>query len=135
MPFAYWATSTSTGIASTASSPKNTAALPARLLLDIRTAGSRRADRAADHAGDRDQREQVRQRLEERAPLIAVRRRQPVGERARESEQQRRAPRRERAPLAEDERGEADEAGARGHLLVEGVHEADREIGAAHRSD
>src|SRR2546430_15688993 len=127
MPFAYWATSTSTGIASTASSPKNTAARPARLLLDIRTAGSRGADRAPDHAGDRDQREQVRQRLEQRAPLIAVRRRQPVRERAPESEEQRRAPRREPAPPADDARGQADEIRARGHLLGSGRLEADVE--------
>src|SRR4051812_40880895 len=135
MPFAYWATSTSTGIASIASSPKHTAARAARLLLDIRTAGGRGADRAPDHAGDRDQREHVRQRLEERPPLVAVRRRQPVGERTREAEEQRRTPGREWTPLAEDERSQADEAGTRGHLLVEGVHEADREVGAAHCSD
>src|SRR5256885_2203356 len=111
-PCSSCAATTPAGFASTASAPKNPAARAAGLLLDIRPSGGGRPDRAPDHAGDGDERQDVRERLEERAPLVAVRGRQPVGERAREAEEQRGAPRVERLPLAEDERGEADEAGA-----------------------
>src|SRR4051794_27922073 len=123
------------GITSTASRPKTPATRPAPLLLDIWAAGGRRADGAADDAGDRDQRQDVRQGLEERPPLVAVRGREPVGERAREAEEERRHVRREWPPLAEDECSEADEPGAGRHVLVERVHEAEREVRAAHRRD
>src|SRR5689334_2126865 len=97
------AATTAAGIASTASRPANEPTRAVVLLLDIRPACSRRADRAADHSSDRDQRQRVGQRLEERAPLVPVGVRQPVGERAREAEEQRGAVGRERTPLAEDE--------------------------------
>src|SRR5207248_9628025 len=41
----------------------------------------------------------------------------------------------ERSPLAEDQRRERDEAAPGGHVLREGVHEADREEDAAHRGE
>src|SRR3954453_18468438 len=127
-PFRYCERAMATGIASTANSPKKTATRAApRLLLDIRSAGGGRPDRAPDHAGDGDQRQQVRQCLEERAPLVAVGGRQAVGERAREPEEQGGRVRREGPPFAEHERGEPDEAGACRHVLVERVHEAHRE--------
>src|SRR5689334_3051222 len=131
-PEMYRDATTPAGIASTPSAPKKTATRAAALLLLIRPPCGSRTDRPADHAGDRDQRQHVRQCREERPPLVAVGVGQPVGERAREPEEERCAPRRERPPLAEDERGEADEALPVRHALVERVHEAERDVCAAH---
>ncbi len=58
---------------------------------------------------------------------------QPLRERRAEPEQQRRRQREARPPAPEDQRRERDEPAARGHLLREGVHEADRQERAAHR--
>src|SRR5439155_14106505 len=111
------------------------------LLLLVRTSNRRGRDRAADDAGDCDQRQYVRQREQENPReevLPEVPRgegvvRQPLRERAREAEQQRGAERAERAPLAEDQGGERDEATALGHVLVERVDESDREVRASER--
>src|SRR5437660_12902567 len=106
-----------TGTEATASTPATSAAtargLRARgrlLLLRVRASNRGGGNRAADHSGDRDQRQHVRQGLEERSGRLAVGVRQPQGERAREAEQQRRAEGAERAPVSEDQRGERDEA-------------------------
>ena len=53
----------------------------------------------------------------------------------REAEQQRRQGRPDRVPPAEDHGGEGDEAGAGGHLLVEGDARAEREERAAEAGD
>src|SRR5436305_11585521 len=82
------AATTPTGIARTASAPSTTAARAAPLLLLIRPARGRRPDRAADHPGHRDDRQYIRQGVEQCAPLVAVRVRQAVRQRAREAEEQ-----------------------------------------------
>ena len=94
-------------------------------------------DRAADDTGDRDEREHVRQRVEEERRGAALRevRWKAVAERAREPEQKARSERPERPPVAEDERGEGDEAAAAGDVLVEEVHVSDREVRAAERGE
>ena len=58
---------------------------------------------------------------------------QTQGERAREAEQEAGAVRAERAPVAEDDGRQGDVAAAGRHVLVEGVPEAEREVGAAER--
>src|SRR5207245_2046527 len=86
------ATAMAAGIASTASVPKMIAAMRAGLLLDIRTAVGGRGHRPPDHAGDRDERENVREGLEERAGAqerggrVDVRGGNREGERGREPE-------------------------------------------------
>ena len=77
-----------------------------------------------------DQRQHVRQRLEQRRRR-GREHRQPLRERGREAEQQRRHQRAARAPAPEDQRRQRDEALADGHVLRERVHEADREVRAA----
>ena len=54
-----------------------------------------------------------------------------VGERAREPEQEARRGRAEGPPAAEDQRRERDEPAPGGHVLVEGLDEAEREVRAA----
>src|SRR5581483_7027521 len=134
-PARNWAAATPAGMARTASTPKRIATRAARLLPLIRPARCRRSDGTSDHSRDRDQRQQVRERLEQRPPLLPVGRGQPDRERAREPEEERRAEGRERPPLAEDERGKADEAVPLRHVLVERVVEARREVRAAERGD
>src|SRR3954454_17493418 len=129
------AAATPAGIARTASAPRATAARAAPLLLLIRPARGRRPDRAADHPGHRDDRQHIRQGVEQCAPLVAVGVRQAVGQRAREAEEQRGAPGRERPPLPEHEGGQPDEAGAARHVLIERVDEPERQVRAAHRRD
>src|SRR6266536_5019724 len=121
------ATSTAAGIVSTPARPKTIESQARALLLLVGPSTRGGRNRAADHSGDRDQREDVRQRLEERPRRLAVRRRKlDEGERACEAEQQRRSERTEWTPVAEDHRGEGDEAAAAGHRLrsdlVEGMH-------------
>ena len=74
----------------------------------------------ADHSGDGDQRQEVRERSEERAvvgPGVHVL--ELRCQRAREAEQQRGAENAERPPVAENECREGDEPAARGHVLGE----------------
>src|SRR5436309_11564317 len=96
------------------------------LLLLVRASIGGWRNGAADHACDRDQGQDVRQRLKERrvrvGPRVGVR--QPERQRRREAEQERRPEGAERPPVAEDQRGERDEAPARGHVLVERADEA-----------
>src|SRR3954453_12540375 len=106
-------------MASTAGVPSTRAARAAALLLVIRTACCRRADRPPDDACDGDEREDVREGLEERPPRIPVRRRERGGDRAQGAEEQGREPGQERPPLAEAECREPDEPDALGHVLVE----------------
>ena len=89
--------------------------------------------RAPDDAGDRDQRQCVREPLEQRPPLRAVGR-QPVGDRAREAEEHRGAPRAEGRQFPKMSAARPIKP-ADGHLLAEGVDEADREVRAAERGD
>src|SRR5579884_3514174 len=105
------------GIAKTARAPRTAARRPP-LLLDIRPAVGGRRDGAPDDARDGDQREDVRQCLEEGRGGAGVDR-QPVGERGREAEEEGGAPGSERAPVAEDHRGERDEPATLGHVLGE----------------
>src|ERR687887_1065558 len=130
-----WASATAAGSAATASRPAASAPGAAGLLLLVGTANGGGRDRAADDAGDGDQRHDVRKGVEERAVDVAVVLAEALGERRREAEEERGAEGAEGAPLAEDERGEGDVAAAGGHVLVEGVDEADREVGAAERGE
>src|SRR6185436_2444046 len=130
-----WSVSSATAIAAgseaAAMSPTTTeaGALPFAIALPllVRAADCRRADRAADHAHERDQCEHVRQGREQvrgdvRLPLQRDR------DRAREAEEEAGREGAERVPLAEDDRGEGDVAAAGAHVLVEGAGEADREV-------
>src|SRR5918911_669022 len=130
-----WASATPAGSAATASRPAATAQGAAGLLLLVGTANGGRRDRAADDAGDGDQREHVRERVEERAVDVPVVLAEALRERRREPEQKGGPEGAERPPLAEDERGERDEAPAGGHVLVEGVHEPDRQVRPAERGE
>src|SRR5690348_4554507 len=123
------------GTASVPTRPSSTAIEARWLLLRIGTADGGGRNRAADHTGHGDERQGVGQRLEENGV------RAPVGdgaealrERGREAEEERCSERAARPPLAEDEGGERDEAATLGHVLGEGVHEADREVRPAERS-
>src|ERR1041385_155752 len=90
------------------------------LLLLIRASNGCGRDRTADHACHGDQREDVRQRLEERRRVVGARRK-AVRKRGRETEEQRGAEGPERPPVAEDHCGQCDEAAAGGDVLVERV--------------
>src|SRR3954466_2186668 len=100
------------------------------LLLRVRPSNSCGADRAADHADERDERERVREGREEvRGDVgLALERDR---DRAREAEQEPGAERPERVPLAEDDRGERNESAPCAHVLVERAGEPDREVRAA----
>src|SRR5262245_24404245 len=87
-----------TGTAATEARPKTTAPQArtfAFLLLRVGTSIRGGRDRAADHAGDRNQRQHVRERLEQRRRAVRVRGK-PVRERRREAEQERGVERPER---------------------------------------
>src|SRR5262249_39860339 len=107
------------------------------LLLTVWTAIRSRRDRAADHAGDGDQRQDIRERLEEQRRRAALREigRQAVAERAREPEQQACGVGAERPPVAEDDRGDRDEPPPARQVLVEEADVADREVRAAERRE
>src|SRR5262245_27938795 len=106
------------------------------LLLDVWATNGGWRNRTADDPGHGDQRQKIRERLEERAVLrpgvhvLQLRR-----ERAREPEQQRCAESPERTPVSEDERGECDESPPGGQVLREAADEPDREVGAAERGE
>src|SRR5206468_4572593 len=85
------------------------------LLLGVRASDGRGRNAAADHTGDCDQREHIREGVEEKrrcAALLEVGG-QPVSERAREPEEKAGGKRTERPPVAEDQRRDGDEATAR----------------------
>src|SRR5215475_14335842 len=107
------------------------------LLPSVRTAIRSRRDRAADHARNGDQRQDIWERLEEQRRRTALREvgRQAVAERAREPEQQAGGIGAERPPVAEDDRGNRDEAAAAGQVLVEEADVPDREVRAAERGE
>src|SRR5206468_10366262 len=83
-----------------------------------------------DHARDRNERQDVREGLEQDGRRVGVGG-EPERERGGRAEEERSSERAERAPVAEDERGERDEATTRGHVLVERADEADRQIRTA----
>src|SRR5829696_6699286 len=125
---------TPAGTARIASVPSRTAATAD--LFDVRAANGGRRDRPADDPRDGDQREHVRQGLEQQlVGLPRLDEPEPLGERAREAEEERRGEGADRSPAAEDERGERDEAAAGGHVLGERVVEPDRQERAAERRE
>src|SRR5262249_26832986 len=105
------------------------------LLLTVRTAIRSRWDRAADHAGDGDQRQDVRERLEEQRRRAAFREvgGQAGAECGRQAEEHAGRVGAEWPPVAEDDRGDRDEAAAAGNTLVEEADVPDREIHSAER--
>src|SRR5437588_5014631 len=128
------ASATAAGSAATARRPAASAAVAAGLLLRVGAANSGGRDRAADDARHGDQREDVGQGLEEGAvvrPALDVL--EPGSDGAREAEQERGPEGAERPPPAEDQRREGDEPAPGGHVLAEGVDEADREEDASQR--
>src|SRR6266571_9094085 len=128
------ATSIAAGIVSTPASPSSNATQALRLLLDVGPANGRWWYRPADHAGDGDQGQDIGQRLEQhrRAPPWL---REAERESRRAAEEQGGGKRAERTPVSEDDRGKRDEAPAGSHILAERAEIADREIGAAERSE
>src|SRR5919204_980583 len=112
---------TAAGSTSTPSSAKKTDANARPLLLDVWTANGSRWDRTTDDADDGDQRQQVRERLEQVAVRLPPDMLEAELERRREAEQERGGEGAERAPVPEDERGEADEPSAGRDVLRERV--------------
>src|SRR4051812_35802897 len=125
---------TPAGTARIASVPSRTAATAD--LFDVRAANGGGRDRPTDHPRDRDQREDVRQGLEEQlVGLPRLHLAEPLGEGAREAEEEGGGEGAERAPPTEDERRERDEPSAGRHVLRERVVEADRQERAAERRE
>src|SRR6266536_988971 len=108
------------------------AAESAPSLLDVRAANRRWRDRSTDYACDGDQGQDIRKRLEQHR-RIAPRLREAKRQRCRAAEQKRGGECTERPPVAEDDRGQRDEAAARGHALDEGAEVAERQVRAAER--
>src|SRR3954451_1414563 len=114
------------GTARIASVPSRTAATAD--LFDVRAANGGGRYRPADDPRDGDQREDVRQGLEQQlVGLPRLHLAEPLGERAREPEQKGGGEGAERAPATEDERRERDEPSAGRHVLGERVVEPDRQ--------
>src|SRR5919198_5549027 len=99
------ATTTAAGMVRTPATPSTNPSQARRLLLSIGPATRRGRDRPADHAGDSDQGQHVRKRLDE-AGRVPPRLAEAECQRGREPEQQRRCERAERTPVAEDQGGE-----------------------------
>src|SRR6266404_888058 len=118
------------GTAAKAISPRSSASDARWLLLRVRAANGGRWDRAPDHARDRDQGQDVWERLEEDGRRVGIDRK-AERKRGRRAEEQRRREGAERTPVAEDQRGERDEAAAGRHVLVERPDEAHREVRTA----
>src|SRR4051812_124676 len=123
-------TTTPAGTASTATPPSSAARDARWLLLRVRPANSCWWNRAPDDACDGDERQDVRECLEEHSGRVGVRG-EPERECGRHAEEQGGRKRAEGAPVPEDQRGERDEPATRGHVLVERAHEADCEIRTA----
>src|SRR4051794_15143334 len=122
------------GTARIASVPSRTAATAD--LFDVRAANGGGRYRPADDPRDGDQREDVRQGLEEQlVRLPRLDEPEPLRQRAREAEEERGGESSYRSPATEDQRGECDEAATGGHVLRERVVEADREERAAERRE
>ena len=126
------------GMVATDASPTATAqparAFPERrmLLLDVGLTKSGGWYRAADEPDDGDEGQDVWKRLEEDGSGLGVDG-ELEGKCTREAEEQSGRERAERSPAAEDQCGEPDEPLAFSHVLVERVHEPDREIRTAER--
>src|SRR4051812_45477038 len=127
-------TTTATGTAATARRPRRTANEARWLLLRVRAATGGGRNRAADHTGDRDERQDVRQRLEDYRRRVGVRG-EPEREGRRRAEEHGGRIGAERAPVAEDHGGKRDESATVRHALVERADEADREVRAAERGE
>src|SRR5438128_9644975 len=120
------------GIVATPARPSTTATQARRLLLCVRATTCSWRNRAADDPGDGDQRQNVRQRLEQDGGIRPRRRlRHAERQRGREPEQKRCRECSERPPVAEDQRRETDEAAPRGHVLVERADIAEGQGGPA----
>src|ERR671937_1786979 len=131
-----YATSTAAGIVATPASPTSTATQARRLLLRVRATTRCGRNRAADHSGHRDQREDIRDDLEERQRTRPRRRLlEPKCKRLRKPEEQRRGESAERSPVAEDQGSEADETAAAGHVLRKRSHVANGEVRASERGE
>src|SRR5581483_4079294 len=130
IPAVRCATAIAPGTAATPTRPSTTATEARWLLLRVGASNGGGRGRAADDAGDGDQRQHVRERLEEDGGGVGVRR-EPERQRGRRTEEDRRSVCAEGAPVPEDDRGERDEAAAVRHALVEGADEPDREVCAA----
>src|SRR5262245_53771580 len=137
-PSRFSANTIAAGTHATASAPSTTESRPRQLgsalLLLVRATTRCRWDGTADHAGDGDDREHIWQGLEQHFGLGTVDV-EAEGDRGREAEQQRRAKGAEWAPVPEDQRSEADEALAGGHVLRERAQEADRQVDPAERRE
>src|SRR4029450_10853078 len=123
------------GIVASAASPTSTEKpalqlIGRSLLLLVRPANGGGWYRAADHSRDRDQRQDIRQGLEQQRRLPRVLRKR-AGERTGKPEQQGGPHGSERLPHPEDQCGESDEAPADRHVLAERADEAEREVSAA----
>src|SRR5436189_2627062 len=125
-PTVWRESTTATGTAAAAASPSRSASEARWLLLRIRPPHRGRRDRAADHAGDGDEREHVRQRLEQHRRGVRIDGK-AERERGRSAEEHRRGIGTERTPVAEDDGCERDEPTAVRHALVERADEADRQ--------
>src|SRR5262245_14276676 len=118
-----------TGIAAVASRPRISDQTAARfrgfvpLLLDVGAANCGGRDRAADHAGHADRRQDVRQGRDQvrRDVRLAL---EWDREREAEPEEERRDERPAGSPLAEDDCGQGDVAATAGHVLREPSGEA-----------
>src|SRR5262245_23357599 len=99
------------------------------LLLAIGATNGGGWDRAADHAGDGDQREDVRESLEQRGDRRRVLLHR-TGERAREPEQETRSGSADGSPVSEDQGSERDEAAACGEVRGE-AQDREREVRSA----
>src|SRR4051812_18618122 len=125
-PVVSCASPTAAGTASTATRPSSTPSDARWLLLDVRPSNGGGRYRAADHAGDRNQGQDVGERLEEHGRGVGVHG-EPERECRRRAEEDRSSVRTERPPVAEDHSGERDEAATVRHVLVERADEAERE--------
>src|SRR3954451_88152 len=127
-------TSTAAGKTSRPRTASTSATHERLLLLDVGAASGGGRGCTADDARDGDQRQHVRQRLEEhrrRRPRLL----EPERECRRAAEQERRCERSERTPVTEDDRGERDEAASCRHVLAERAEVADRQVRAAERGE
>src|SRR5581483_11414194 len=103
------------------------------LRADVRDAVGGRSAHASREACQRDERGEIRQRLQQLARNARTLEREL--QRREEAEEQRRARGTERRPASEDDGGERDEAAARRHPVRVQVELGEREVDAAERRD
>src|SRR5260370_8468805 len=107
--------------AATAISPSSSASDARWLLLRVRAANGGRWDRAPDDARDRDQGQDIRERLEQDGGRVGVDRKSER-ECCRRAEEQRRREGAERTPVAEDQPGQRDEPPPPPHVPLAPPH-------------